>query len=340
MASGDGIPGTAVEFFERMGREPYRYGFLATVRRLDCLHPESPPTGLAVRPRDEPFRLGQYPALDFAPAEMHSCEQTAYQERWRLRFRFFGLYGPNGPLPLHLTETARERSRQVKDQTSIEFADIFHHRLMSLFYRAWAFGEPTVHFDRPETDRFTAYVGALAGIVTDAFQKRDAIGDPVRLHFAGRFAGQARHAEGLEAMLADFFDMPCRIEQFVGHWMWLPTDSVTRLGESPRSATLGESALCGSRVWDTQSKFRILFGPLDFEQFCRLLPGRDTLHSLIALVRAYLGDELLWDIQLKLRRDSIPQTRLGQQGQLGWTSFLVSDRPAGDSDAAVFTPEY
>jgi type VI secretion system protein ImpH len=57
-------------------------------------------------------------------------------------------------------------------------------------------------------------------------------------------------------------------------------------------------------------------------------------------VRSYVGDELLWDVQLILKRQSVPQTQLGQQGQLGWTSFLTSRAPAADSDAAVFTPAF
>jgi len=340
MASDHRQSSAAVELYERIRERPYRFGFLLTLRRLDCLHADYPPTGLAVRASDEPLRLGQQPGLDFAPANMHSCELTVDRTRWRLRSRFLGVFGPNGPLPLHLTEFTRDRMRRNRDNTIAEFMDVFHHRAISLFYRAWALAQPTVQLDRPETDRFSVYVGALAGSVSEAFEDRDALPDHAKLHFVARFNGQARNAEGLREMLNAFFQMPCEIEQFVGHWMRLPVDCLTRLGESPASATLGESAICGSRAWDTQSKFRIVFGPLDFEQFCRLLPGRESLRRLISLIRNYLGDEWLWDIRLKLQRESIPPLRLGQQGHLGWTSFLISRAPDFDSDAAVFTPDY
>src|SRR3546814_13244173 len=37
---------------------------------------------------------------------------------------FFGLGGPNGPLPLHITEYVRERQRNNADSTSKRFLEI------------------------------------------------------------------------------------------------------------------------------------------------------------------------------------------------------------------------
>ena len=335
-----------VELYDRLEKAPYRFGFLLTLRRLDCLHTDHPATGLAKRATDEPVRLGQTPGLEFPASNVSECRRTPDGQRYLLRSRFLGMFGPNAPLPLHLTEYARDRSRRHRDETFARFMDVFHHRLLSLFYRSWASSQPTVHLDRAQTDRFSAFVGSFMGMGTEAFRDRDAISDHAKLHFCGRFASQRRNAEGLEMMIRDFFQMPCRVQQFVGHWMRLPDDCRTRLvndftpSKQIESAVLGESAVCGDRVWDTQSKFRLIFGPIDFDQFCRLLPGRSGLQRLIALVRNYVGDELLWDIQLLLQREHVPQTQLGKQGHLGWTAFLTDQAATEDSDAAVFTPSY
>ncbi|TWU23430.1 hypothetical protein Pla52o_29660 [Novipirellula galeiformis] len=338
MASENRNKAVDVSLYDEIRATPYRFGFQLTLRRLDCIHHDRPPTGLSKRACDEPLRLGQTPGLDFAPANLQACELTPDGERYVLRSRFLGMFGPNAPLPLHLTEYARDRMRRHHDDTFSQFMDLFHHRLLSLFYRAWATGQPTVHMDRADTDRFSAYVGSMIGHGTDSFRNRDAVSDHAKLSFAGRIASQPRNAEGLQAMLAAFFHMPCEIQQFSGHWMSLPADCRTHLGGFAESTTLGQSALCGDRIWDTQSKFRVVFGPVELDQFCRLLPGQAGLKRLIALVRNYVGDELLWDIQLKLKRESIPQIQLGQQGQLGWTSFLTSGAADADSVAAVFTP--
>lgn len=340
MAGDHRQPSPAMNIYEDIRARPYRFGFLLTLRRLDCVHRQHPRTGDAVRASDEAFRLGQHAGLEFAPATMQSCEPLGESGRWILRSRFLGLFGPNGPLPLHLTEYARDRIRRQHDDTFTSFVDIFHHRLLALFYSCWSSGQPTVQLDRPESDRFSFFVGSLIGLGTEAFRQRDAMPDEAKFYFASRLAGQPRNREGLEAILVHYFGKPCRVEQFLGHWMRLPEDCLTRLGGNRDSAVLGRWATCGQRVWDTQSKFRLLIGPLDFSEFCRLLPGTPSLARLVALVRNYTGDEWLWDIRLILRRQSIPATQLGAQGRLGWTSFLISRPPPEDSDAAVFTPEY
>ncbi len=79
----------------------------------------------------------------------------------RISIYGFGLFGPNGPLPLHLTEYARERRRHHSDNTLSAFADLFHHRLILLFYRAWADAQSVNSLDRPDGHRFVDYVASL-----------------------------------------------------------------------------------------------------------------------------------------------------------------------------------
>ena len=154
--------------------------------------------------------------------------------RPRLAVRFFGLLGPNGPLPLHLTEYALKRLRYRQgshhDRTFAWFLDIFHHRMLSLFYRAWANNEPTVSFDRPESDRFADYVGSLAGLGMPSLRERDDISDLTKLYYCGWLSSQTKPAEGLQAMLADYFKLQVCIEEFIGEWMTLPEEHLCRIG--------------------------------------------------------------------------------------------------------------
>ena len=86
----------ALNFLAEVSREPYRYDFYQTLRRLECLYAQKPRWGSALRPIDEPVRLGQEPELAFAPAPLASLEFGRDGAPPRLQVRLFGLLGPNG----------------------------------------------------------------------------------------------------------------------------------------------------------------------------------------------------------------------------------------------------
>ena len=322
--------------------EPTAHGFYHTMRALEATHPNRPRFGRSVRPAQDVLRLAQEPSAIFAPSILAGFEpgQEAtlageVTRPARLLVHFFGLFGPDGPLPLHLTDYARDRRRNARDPSLQRFADMFHHRALSLFWRAWADVRPTISFDRPDTDRFGLYAACMVGLGMDTLRDRDAMPDLTKLHFAGRLANQTRHAEGLGAILSAFFTMPVRIECFVGTWLELPAADHSKLGGDPqamaKSGTLGRNILLGARVWSRQQKFRIVFGPLSLDDYLRLLPGGLSFHRLIPLVRNYVGDTLLWDVNMVLRRDQVPPTVLGRQGRLGWTTWLTPRRKLADA---------
>jgi type VI secretion system protein ImpH len=319
----------AVALFESLARAPYRHDFYQTMRRLECLYDDRPRWGEAERPIDEPVRLGQDPDLSFAPAPLASFQTGGTHPR--LQVRLFGLFGPNGPLPTHMTEYARERLYHAGDPTFSRFVDLFHHRFLALFYRAWAQAQPHVNHDRPSEDRFRVYVGAFVGMAPDACRERDSVSDWARLYHAGQMIRSVRNAEGLGQILAHYFQVPVAIEEFVGHWLRLAYGDRTRLGAA--NATLGSTAVVGSHVWDRQHKFRVRLGPLTLDQYRAFLPGGARLRQLVDWVRMYLCFELDWDVQLVLREDEVPKARLGAGHQLRWTTWLgrrPERSPAGD----------
>jgi type VI secretion system protein ImpH len=211
--------------------------------------------------------------------------------------------------------------------------DMFHHRCLSLFYRAWADSEPAISLDRPASDRFAGYVASFIGLGLWSLRDRDEMPDWSKLYFSGAISCQTRHPDGLKAILVSFFNAPVAIEEFVGRWISLPKECVCQLASPLGAATLGRNSTIGYRVWDYQQTFRVVFGPVSFEVFQRMLPGGQGLQRLTAIVRNYVGDELGWELQLILKREEVPQVRLGLQGRLGRTTWLHSKPPnrhAGD----------
>lgn len=335
MAGPDGNPLHALELLRAMQAEPHAFGFFQALRSLECRHPELPRVGHSVRPAEDPIRLGEEPYLEFAPATLASCEPGTDGRPWRLLVRFFGLLGPNGPLPLHLTDYARDRIRSHGDRTLARFLDMFHHRLLCLFYRAWADAQPTVQHDRPALDRFASYVASLFGLGMPSLRDRNALPDLAMFHYAGLLACQTRHADGLRALLSDYFRIPVRVVEFVGRWVDLPAESLCRLGHSPATGGLGSTAVIGNRVWNCTHTIRVVCGPLGLADFRRLLPGGDSLRRLTAAVRNYVGDELAWEVQLILKQEEVPRAELGRAGQLGWTTWLACRERLRDPEDLV-----
>lgn len=325
-------PRDPLKVLAEVEQAPWKQDFFQLLRELECAHPDRPRIGTALRPQDEPFRLGQNPSLEFAPAVFSALQRDGANGGPRLIQQFFGLLGPNGPLPLHLTEFARERLLHHRDPSLVRFLDVLHHRPLTLFYRAWSTSQPAASFDRPGSDRFSEYVAALVGMGTPALRRRDAAGDHARLHFAGWVSRPVRTAEGLRSVLAGYFKLPVRIVEFAGHWMRLPADDLTRIGTATAGCVLGQGAVLGERVWDRQHRVQICFGPLDRDQYESLLPGGAALRRLVAMTRHLLGFEIDWDLRLTLKREEVPTARLGRYSRLGWTSWSATSRRAQDAE--------
>jgi len=342
MAGTDRTAADRLALFHALAESPHEFSFFQALRRLEAVCPEQPRIGRSLRPAEDPVRLSQNPSLAFAPSTLSEFDGGKNGKPPRMTVWFGGMLGPHGPLPLHLTEYARDRVINAGDPTFARFLDLFNHRMLSLVYRAWADAQPTVQFDRPESDRFADYVGSLIGVGLPSLQDRDAMPDLAKLYFAGRLVCQSRHAEGLQAMLGEFFELPMRLVEFVGQWLDLPADCRCVLGSAPNGHSMGQlgiSATIGDRIWNCQTRFRIVAGPMSLADYTRLLPGGASLARLVALVKNYIGLELAWDLNLILRRAEVPKPQLGTLGQLGWTTWLVSQPAASDAADLVLRSE-
>ncbi len=350
-ATDDAHTAALQQLLTEVALRPWDFDFYALMRRIDTLRPDAPVLGTALRPGQELLRLGQEPELDFAPAALARLDQSDHRAP-RLGVRFFGLLGPHGPMPLHLTEFVRERLHQRGDPTASRFLDIFHHRLLGLFYRAWAQSQPVVQRDRPQADRYASWLGACFGM-SRLRPEADAVPETAKLHQAGLIGSRSRHPEALCKVLRQYFGVPVTLESHVGHWLALAADDRTRLGfarnrpeRSQRPpAALGQSANAGHKVWDRQYRFRLRLGPLSLAQYQGFLPGGSAWQPLQDWVRLLAGLDLSWDAQLVLERSAVPEPRLDRRMRLGLTAWLGSGgrrqgqrRPALDRDDLRLRP--
>ena len=330
---------TPDSLMERLKAEPYVFDFLQAVRLLQSRHPDQPRIGHSFSPAQDPVRFAQSPSLDFAPATLEAVQQKDPARPPTLYSRHFGLFGPNGPLPLVLTEFAHDRILHFGDRTFVAFCNIFHHRLLSFFFRAWADSQRTVDLDRPEDQRWTYYVGSLIGLGMESLQNRDAVPDWAKLFYSGRLVHQTRNAEGLEAIIQDFFGIRTEVQTFVGRWLNLPPGSECKLGDSPETGRLGvNTVIVGSRIWDCQLNFRLRMGPMKLADLERLLPSGHSFQRLRDWVLNYASEHYFWDVQLVLAREEVPEIQLGQAGRLGWTTWLKTKPFIRDAEDLILQP--
>ncbi|WP_299044429.1 type VI secretion system baseplate subunit TssG [uncultured Tateyamaria sp.] len=335
MAPGNRSGADSLTHLERLSKTPEKHHIFHAFRVLEAAFPEAPRIGDARRPRQDKVRFGQEAGLSFPPSTIAGFEPPKGEKPGRLTNRFFGLFGPMGPLPLHLTEFARARLRHHRDPTFVEFANVLTHRLMTLLYRAWRSGQPAPSFDRGDNDGIERKIAAIAGYHGTHLRGRDDLPDLAKRHFAGLLSQGPRNAEGLKSIVSSFFGTNVRVQEFVGCWLELEPGDCWRMGAP---ATLGRTTSIGERVWTRSAKFRLKIGPLSLRDYERLLPGGGSLPRLRAIVRNYVGDALDWDVNLVLRHDEIPKAQLGHTMRLGQTSWIGTAKSDKDADDLYLVP--
>lgn len=349
-----------VALFAELARRAYRFEFFQAVRMLeraarrDPASPTEPRRGNVGEdesPANEVVRFQVPPTLAYPASEIVEFQPATDEKPPRMTVPFLGLIGPVGVLPRHYTQLAIDRQRQ-KDHTLREFLDLFHHRLISLFYRAWRKFRFVVGYERAidageaGNDDFTQDLQSLVGIGTAGLRGRLEVDDETWLYYAGLFAHSPRNASSLAAMLSEDLGVPAEVRQFVGQWLRLEPPDQSRLSSDAiydrANNRLGTNTVAGDRVWGVEQKFRVQLGPLTYRQFLQFLPGEPTLLRASQLVRSYVGGEFDFEFQPILRREEVPTCQLGGSGipsRLGWNSWLATPLRAQDSDDPIFATE-
>jgi type VI secretion system protein ImpH len=349
-------PGPVRSTSDALLHEPYRFDFFQAVRLLetaarersehDRRHPSAPVGGDAA-PGREHVRFRALPSQAFAPAPVSRVAESADRGPAEAVVTFFGMTGPQGALPAQYTSQVLRRLRD-KDRSLRDFLDLFNHRALSLFVRAWEKYRLPFAYERAAraggTDPVSRVVYCLTGHGTDGLRGRQEVPDEAFLFYAGHFAHRPRSAAALEAVLADYFGLPVEVQQASGQWLTLDDADRSRLpdGDGPGlNCELGVSLVVGERVWDVQSKFRLRVGPLTYAQFRRFMPDGDGLRALVQLTRSFVGPDVDFDMVPLLRPTEAPACVLGGDGpdgpRLGWNTWLHEVDATGPLADAVFT---
>lgn len=322
------------DWLHRAVEQPWRHELFALLRRLAAGRPDVAGPGHARRPGDDIARLGQAPSLAFAPREIARIDLTP--SGCRVELFGLGMLGPNGALPLHFTELVRERLHTTRDAALADFLDLFHHRAITLLYRAWAQAQAAAGLDRRDQEVFTRYVASLVG------ERPRAPVSPWPAHARWASAAQrlrrTRDPRGLCAALRDYLRIPVRVREFTLQWLPIEAAERSRLGGSGRAAGLADGAVLGAWVPDRQGRFTLCVGPLSLRQYLEILPLRgkgECFEAIHACVRGFLGMDHAWDLELMLPASQTRPAALGAPHALARNAWLGQARAAADAQGLL-----
>ena len=341
MAGADWHSTPAVALLAALEKEPHRFDFFQLMRRVECLQRDIPRLGRAALPRDEAVRIGQPPSAIFAPSTLAESGHGPGAVP-RVNVNFLGLLGPQGPLPAHITELAHNRARDWGDRSLQRFFDMFDHRMLLFFYRAWADAHAVVGLDRSDREGFDAFewhLAALSGRSGEEYRRRDAMPDPAKMYFSGHLSAIARRPSGIRRMLSALLGVTITLLDYFPRWLDLPREGRWRLGTPHGFSQLGHTAILGERVFDVQCSLRVIAGPMKLAKYLDFLPGSIALSTLSGSMDNILGKELQWDLNLTLEAEQVPVLRLGDSNaRLGWTTWLGERKASAAANDLVLRP--
>jgi type VI secretion system protein ImpH len=329
------------DLVEELRRDAPSFDFFQAVRLLHLLAPERGAVGTFTLPPDETARFSSNPSLGFPAGEIQGLDEDPRGQP-RMEVNFMGLVGNSGVLPHHYSRRVLEEG-QVGRSSLRDFLDLFQHRLVSLFYRAWEKARFFIPFERGEEDPVSSRLLELIGLGNQTLRGRAGVPDEDLLFYAGLLGAQQRSAASLRRIIEDYLQVPVEIEQFVGAWYPLDGESQCRLDEEvdETSPRLGQHTVVGDEIWDPQARVRLRIGPLPRERFEEFLPGGRSLSTLKALTSFFSDGQFDFEAQLVLQKEHVPPVVLGEEDDpatpLGYSTWLRTRPFARDPDETTLT---
>jgi len=316
---------------------PESMGFFELLRRLER---DGARFGRSGGPSREPARLGQRARLTFGTRDVAGFHPGTPP---RVDVEVLGLLGPEGALPLHITRWVMGRmsdrwfndgSDAASDTTFLDFCNLLQHRMMALYWRAWADARPEVQIEHEAGGRVRALIEALAGVALPGTKPKGPDAQTrLKMRHATSLGRQVYSVERLTAYLGDVLDAPVTLVEFLGTWTEIPARLQSRLGQA--HAQLGRSAVVGARSFQRQTLVELRIGPLPLARISEFLADPALTARLRHAIRHVMGREMEFNLRLVLARDEIPDARLGQC-QLGRTTWLSPTRQADADDLRLY----
>jgi type VI secretion system protein ImpH len=292
---------------------------------------------------DQPVAEVSNPTNLFTPTRLVKDESRAGSGR--IAANYLGMIGPVPALPANYTHAAIiERKR--RSTSLFDFLELFAEELRSFFvtaHRKYRLPSLFQLYRVGADNKITSAIYSLMGFATKRHRDVLRLHEEVPLYYAGYFADQRRPAISLELMLNDFLGISVKVHQFHPRRLAISEEEQTRLGGlGAENSVVGQTAIAGATCLNRSGSIRITIGPVGYAQYLALMPDRLLYGQLTELIRLFCGPSINYDIQIVLKKEEIPQTRLDSNspvGRLGWDSWALQGAATKDSADTIFDPE-
>ncbi|MCE9687204.1 type VI secretion system baseplate subunit TssG [Shewanella sp. AS16] len=313
---------TFTQLLEQPGSVDFYQAVYFLQRQLSAQEQQWYSVGRDAFPGQELIRFKSVQHMGFPGQPISKIEATdsSYPDKSShdIHVSFMGLTGPSGVLPQHYSELMLQRLKQ-RDRSMRDFFDLFNHRLISLYYRAWEkYRFPCQYENQADSqDSFSQVLTKLVGTQAS-----------MGSYYAGAFATANRGAQHLQQMLTELLGAKVSIIPLQGRWLTLNDEEcsslASRLQPEGVNAELGRSAMLGRRVWDIGSAIDVRI-EAESEVLSRLMPGESLYELVKGLLSRYLDPVIRTRISLSGRYTDFARVQLGsgrnRLGQIGRLSI-------------------
>ncbi|PCE27311.1 type VI secretion protein [Paraburkholderia acidicola] len=282
---------------------------------VELAAPGRPPIGTTDSPANEPVRFRSRARIGFPTREIDAVEYDVDNPAMppAMRTTFLGLYGVDARMPAYFVDEVAQNREGAEPMSA--FLDLFHHRVVTQYYRVWRKYRYPAGFRSAGTDDISRYLLSFAGLGIGNPETGTAVGTRKLLSMLGLTGQKTRTVEGLAGVLQHAVpDAWIAVEEFYPVW-------VNVEGREP--AALGENCLLGRGFYDRSNSVHVVITPQTRESVLGLMPGRGNHREVMALLRFYLGYEAQAHLEMHVRAELMPAQLLNSdQVSLGYTTQL------------------
>lgn len=223
-------------------------------------------------------------SLEFPASDVYACNFNVHDVN-EIVVRYFGMQGVDSPLPSYMYQVAAQDS----EDGSIfrEFLNIFNKRAYELLFDAWQKHKLLVEYDcTRENSQYLKYLTAFSGAKIDS-------NDELLFSYSAIFGAKCQNIYILGQIISSYLEgVAVKVDECIGSWM-----TPGNVGNLGNNYELGSNALLGKRIFDGNSRVKIIVGPIGLNNFNKLLPGKVEGFKLIELCRKYVGETLDFDLE-------------------------------------------